>query len=212
MSKSKQAKLLKIYKKLLAHFGPQGWWPGDTPFEIMIGAILTQNTNWGNVERAIANLKQSNVLRPTSLVRIPNAKLEKLIRPAGYFRAKAKKLKIFCRWLIKQGGVKKLKKKPLNLLRPELLKVWGIGPETADSMLCYALDKTNFVVDAYTVRIFNRLGLIKTSDYHAIKDYFEQNLPKKLGVYKEYHALLVALGKHFCKKTKPLCKECPLKK
>jgi len=126
-----------------------------------------------------------------------------LIKASGYFRVKAKKLKIFCRWLIKKGGVAKLKKLPLKKLRLELLKVWGIGPETADSILCYALDKCSFVVDAYTVRIFNRLGLIKTKDYHEIKEFFENNLPQSLKLYQEYHALIVAWGK--IKKARRAC-------
>ena len=202
-------RLYSIYKLLLKYFGPQRWWPGDTPFEIMIGAILTQNTNWGNVERAIDNLKRSKTLSPKSLAAIRSSKLEKLIRPSGYFRVKAKKLKVFCRWLLKKGGVVALKKMPLAKLRPELLSVWGIGPETADSMLCYALDKPTFVVDAYTRRIGQRLGLFKFSDYHEIKDYFEKSLPRSLKLYKEYHALLVVLGKQFCR-PKPKCVSCPL--
>lgn len=201
--------LTKIYKKLLKHFGPQHWWPGDTPFEVMVGAILTQNTNWGNVERAINNLKNAQALKPITLVEIRNHKLEMLIKPSGYFRVKAKKLKIFCKWLLAQGGVRRLKKRSLEELRPELLKVWGIGPETADSILCYALEKPSFVVDVYTIRIFNRLGIIKTKDYHEIKKFFEENLPRRLSLYKEFHALIVALGKDYCK-PKADCEKCPL--
>ncbi|MFC1511362.1 endonuclease III domain-containing protein [Candidatus Margulisiibacteriota bacterium] len=203
-------KLIKVYQTLLKHFGPQHWWPGDTPFEVMIGAILTQNTNWGNVERAIANLKQSKVLSPKSLVQVNKSKLERLIRPSGYFRVKAKKLKVFCKWMIReyQGKAGNIRGNQ-GELRKELLGIWGIGPETADSILCYALDNTNFVVDAYTVRIFNRLGLIKNKDYHEIKEFFETNLPKSLKLYKEYHALIVALGKDICR-PKPICKKCPV--
>jgi len=195
MVNSEKYQLLKVYNKLLKQFGPQHWWPGDTPFEIMIGAILTQNTNWGNVERAISNLKKAGALSPKKIVESRKSKVESWIKPSGYFRVKSKKLKVFCRWLIKKGGVAKLKKLPLKKLRLELLKVWGIGPETADSILCYALDKRSFVVDAYTVRIFNRLGLIKTKDYHEIKELFENNLPRSLKIYQEYHALIVAWGK-----------------
>jgi len=202
-------KLKSIYNKLLKHFGPQHWWPGDTPFEIMIGAILTQNTNWGNVEKAIDNLKGARVLGARDLGKINLKKLGELIRPSGYFRVKARKLKVFCRWLIKQGGVRQLKKQNIQSLRPQLLEIWGIGPETADSMLCYALDKSTFVVDAYTKRIGNRVGLFKFQDYHQIKDFFEQNLPKDLDLYKEYHALLVELGKNYCK-PKPVCDSCPI--
>ncbi len=197
-------KLLTIYNKLLSHFGPQHWWPGDTPFEIMIGAILTQNTNWANVEKAIANLKRAKRLNPHEICVMRNANLESLIRPSGYFRVKAKKLRIFCKWLIRRGGMR-------NVKRSELLAIWGIGPETADSMLCYALGKTTFVVDAYTRRIGKRVGLFEFDDYHQIKDYFEKNLPRNLKIYKEFHALLVALGKDYCR-PKPICGECPINK
>jgi len=209
MVKIKKQFLLSYYQTLLDYFGPQDWWPGDTPLEIMIGAILTQNTNWGNVERAIDNLKSAKLLDPKKIVVSSKQKVEKLIRPSGYFRAKAKKLKIFCKWLLERGGVAKLKKLPVAELRPQLLDVWGIGPETADSILCYGLEKLSFVVDAYTVRIFNRLGIIKTTDYHEVKDIFESSLPKSLKIYNEYHALIVALGKDVCK-PKPKCELCPL--
>ena len=203
--------LYLIYKSLLKEFGPQHWWPGDTPFEIMVGAILTQNTNWSNVEKAINNLKKAKKLNPKKILSTSHLALSTLIRPSGYYRAKAKKLKIFSKWLIDQGGVAKLKKQPLVQLRPALLAIWGIGPETADSILCYALDKKSFVVDAYTVRIFNKLELINAKDYHEIKAYFEANLPRSLNVYQEFHALIVKLGKDFCRST-PKCNLCPLSK
>ena len=167
-----QSRLINIHKKLLKHFGRQHWWPGETPFEIMVGAILTQNTNWGNVERAINNLKQAQALNPQKMVESKASNVECWIKPSGYFRAKTKKLKIFCGWLLKNGGVPGVGGWGLGELRRELLGIWGIGPETADSILCYALGKKSFVVDAYTVRIFNRLGLIKTKDYHDIKKIF----------------------------------------
>ena len=202
-------KLLKIYNVLLKHFGPQAWWPADTPFEVMVGAILTQNTNWLNVEKAIANLRGVGGLGAKGLEKMSLKKLERLIRPSGYYRQKAKKLKVFIRFFLReyQGSIRKMN----NIDRKELLKVHGIGPETADSILLYALDKPTFVVDAYTRRIGNRAGLFKFEDYHEIKDFFEQNLPKNLEVYKEYHALLVELGKNYCR-TKPLCESCPILK
>lgn len=197
----KKTKLFKIYKRLFAHFGPQAWWPADTPFEVIIGAILTQNTNWKNVEKAIANLKAARVLSPRAILEIRKSKLEELIKPAGYYRQKTKKLKAFVKYYLRENKGKNLRK--------ELLEVHGIGPETADSILLYALDKPTFVVDAYTRRIGNRVGLFKFNDYHQIKEYFEQNLPRDLEMYKEYHALLVELGKNFCK-TKPDCVRCPI--
>ena len=208
-----RAKLIKIYERLSKHFGPQHWWPADSPFEVMVGAILTQSTNWGNVEKAIGNLNESRVLSPESLVEIRNSKLEKLIKPSGYFRQKAKKLKAFVKFFLQKydGNVKRMKKASLEDLREQLLEVHGIGPETADSILLYALDKPTFVVDAYTRRIGQRLGMFKTDDYHKIKDFFEQNLSKRVKLYNEYHALLVALGKYYCR-PKPKCSSCPVKK
>jgi endonuclease-3 related protein len=207
----KQSKLIKIYKKLLSHFGPQAWWPADSPFEVIIGAILTQNTNWKNVEKAIANLKAARVLSPRAILGIRKSRLEKLIRPAGYYRQKTKKLKAFVKYLLReyQGKSGNMKEYQGRNLRKELLEVHGIGPETADSILLYALHKPTFVIDAYTRRIGNRAGLFKFTDYHHIKDYFEQNLPRDLELYKEYHALLVGLGKNFCK-TNPVCINCPI--
>jgi endonuclease-3 related protein len=200
-------RLLRIYKKLLKHFGPQAWWPADSPFEVMVGAILTQNTNWKNVEKAIANLKASHVLRPSSLLKIRNSKLEKLIKPVGFFRQKAKRLKGFIR---EYRSLDSARDKGISRMsREELLKIKGIGPETADSILLYAFEEPTFVVDAYTKRIGQRVGLFGFDDYHEIKEYFEKNLPRKLEMYKEYHALLVELAKNYCK-TKPVCEGCPI--
>jgi endonuclease-3 related protein len=200
-------KLLKIYKNLLTYFGPQAWWPAETPFEVMIGAILTQNTNWKNVEKAIVNLKAHKLLSPKAVLEVRNSKLENLIRSSGYYKQKTKKLKVFVRFFLREYGGSMRKMRRVD--RSELLKVHGIGPETADSILLYALDKPSFVVDAYTKRIGNRVGLFKFSDYHQIKEFFEKNLPKDLEMYKEYHALLVELGKNYCK-TKPECRDCPI--
>jgi endonuclease-3 related protein len=203
--------LLKVYSKLLKHFGPQAWWPADSPFEVIVGAILTQNTNWKNVEKAIENLKKVKLLSAEKILKVNSAKLEELVRPTGYYRQKAHRLKEFVKYFTSEYGAKlsRMKKRDLSDLRHELLNIHGIGPETADSILLYALDKPTFVVDAYTRRIGQRLGLFKFDDYHEIKDCFEQNLPKDLEMYKEYHALLVELGKNYCK-TKPQCEDCPL--
>ena len=204
-------KLLSIYKKLYAHFGPQKWWPADSAFEVIIGAILTQNTNWKNVEKAISNLKKAKVLRPKPLLELKNTKLEKLIRPSGYYRQKAKKLKVFVGHLVRhyKGKLKPMFSKPTLELREELLALHGIGPETADSILLYAAEKRSFVVDAYTRRIGKRVGLYQTADYHEIKAYFEKNLPHNLEIYKEYHALLDELAKKYCR-TIPFCEKCPI--
>lgn len=192
-------KLRNIYNKLLKHFGPQAWWPADSPFEVIVGAILTQNTNWRNVEKAIENLKAARALRSSSFLKLSNAKLERLIKPSGFYKQKAKRLK---------GFVKEYLKNP-KMTRRELLDIKGIGPETADSILLYAFEEPTFVVDAYTRRIGQRVGLFKSDDYHEIKDFFEMNLPGDLEMYKEYHALLVELAKNCCK-VKPACKECPI--
>jgi len=223
----------KIYKLLYKAFGPQNWWPSSVrlrrtssfalrapadksegkpaaPFEVIVGAILTQSTNWKNVEKAIASLIKARQLSLNKLSKIDNRELEGLIRPAGYFRQKAKKLKAFVRHVISNHGtLKKMFSQPLKELRQELLSIHGIGPETADSIILYAANKPSFVVDAYTKRIGHRLGLFSFSKYDEIKAYFEQNLPGSVETFNEYHALLVELGKRFCRK-KPLCGECPL--
>jgi endonuclease-3 related protein len=204
--------LKHIYGLLFARFGPQDWWPGDTPFEVIIGAILTQNTNWTNVEKAIANLKYAKVLSPDKLHRLEIKKLAGLIRPAGYFNIKAGRVKNFINWLFENysGKLKNLEKIPTGRLRLELLSVKGVGPETADSILLYAFDRPVFVVDAYTARICSRHRLIEIdADYHQIQQIFENNLPVDVQLFNEYHALLVRLGKDFCRPT-PKCEDCPL--
>ena len=201
-----------MYDALYRAFGPQHWWPGDTPFEVCIGAILTQNTNWGNVERAVSNLKKAHVLEPRPLRVVRMDRLKRLIRPAGYFNQKAERLKTFARWLGEFLGDSFAHAKgiPTATLRRELLAMNGVGPETADSMLLYALDRTVFVVDAYTRRIVERHGLIhEGASYDEIKELFESNLPKKRKLYNEYHALIVMAGKHYCGPT-PRCDRCPL--
>jgi endonuclease-3 related protein len=204
--------LKKIYDLLYARFGPQHWWPGDTPFEVIVGAVLTQNTNWGNVERAIVNLKKAKILTPEKLHSIKSAELAKLIRPAGYFNIKASRLKNLIGWLFINyaGKLAKLKTIPTHQLRGQLLGVSGVGPETADSILLYAFNRPVFVVDAYTKRIFSRHHLIKlNAEYEQISAIFESNLPSDVKLFNEYHALLVRTGKEFCKPT-PLCAGCPL--
>ncbi len=205
--------LSKIYQCLFDTFGPQHWWPGDSPFEVMLGAILTQNTNWQNVERAIRNLRDADLLEPHALYEVPVEELEQLIQPAGYFRVKARRLRNLLEFLIERydGSLEAMFAVGLPDLREQLLGVNGIGPETADSILLYAGGLTSFVVDAYTYRVFSRHGWIDfDADYHQIQDYLQSGLPQDAPLYNEYHALLVRLGKDFCKKTNPKCKECPL--
>ena len=207
-------RLRKIYNVLLKAFGPQHWWPGDTPLEIIVGAILTQNTSWSNVEKAIANLKSAKLLDAGKLKEVPVEKLAELIRPAGYFNIKARRLKNFFDWLDAhhQCDLDRMFSRGLPALREELLEVRGIGPETADSILLYAGQKPSFVVDAYTYRVFSRHQLIPSeTTYDEIKEFFESNLPQDVPLYNEYHALIVAVGKRYCK-SRPLCPECPLGK
>ena len=201
-----------LYKTLLRAFGPQQWWPGETPFEIAIGAILTQNTNWSNVERAIANLKRVNTLTALALHALPNGELAELIRPAGYFNVKTKRLKAFLDYLIAahSGSMAKMKRHDIVRLRPELLGVNGIGPETADSILLYALEKPIFVIDAYTKRVLSRHGVLAyEKSYDAFQELYHNALPHEFALFNEYHALFVRIGKEFCKPT-PRCGGCPL--
>lgn len=205
---------LRTYRALLTHFGPQHWWPGESPFEVMVGAVLTQNTAWNNVQRAIANLKAAAALSAPALLALTDARLAALIRPAGYFNVKARRLKALCAFL-EQAGVAEEPRAlagtgTLPELRQRLLAVHGVGDETADSILLYALDLPSFVVDAYTRRIFTRLGLIAGDETYArIRHQFMRSLPADLGLYNEYHALIVALGKAVCR-PRPRCADCPL--
>jgi endonuclease-3 related protein len=206
--------LLKIYNKLESHFGPQHWWPADTPFEVIVGAILTQNTSWKNVERAIENLKNKGVLDIEGINRIPQKQLETLLVPSGFYKIKTKRLKHFIDFLFEKydGDLNKLLSLGPDPLREELLGINGIGKETADSIILYAGDKPSFVVDAYTRRVFERLGVLqKNMEYDEIKDYFEKKIPKDAKIYNEFHALIVVLAKDICKK-KPICGKCPLSK
>jgi endonuclease III related protein len=210
----KKSKILEIYDGLYRHLGPSRWWPGDSPLEIMVGAILTQNTIWSNVERAIGHLKAQGALSVSFLHRVDEAVLSEWIRPAGYYRLKAGRLKNFINFYVGeyQGQVKKIKEQPMEILRSQLLSVKGIGPETADSILLYALEMPTFVVDAYTHRIFSRHQLIDEQiGYEELRAYFMDRLPSDPSLYNEYHALLVRLGKEYCKKKDPWCEKCPLK-
>ncbi len=214
MRKKANPKILKdIYNRLFRYFGPRNWWPGETPFEVIVGAILTQNTAWANVEKAIQNLKEEGLMLPEKLFHLRQERLASLIRPAGYFNIKSQRLKSFLAFLFSsyQGRLNKMFRSETVILREELLKVKGIGPETADSILLYAGGKLTFVVDAYTRRIFSRYGLIDgKASYHQIQTIFYQNLPHQVQLFNEYHALLVELGKTICRK-KPNCPACPLK-
>ncbi|MCX5714282.1 MAG: endonuclease III domain-containing protein [Candidatus Omnitrophica bacterium] len=203
----------KIYKKLYAEFGPQHWWPAESPFEVMVGAILTQNTNWQNVEKAINNLRAHKVLTPKRLYKTPHRKLASFIRSAGYYNIKAKRLRSLLDFFFKayNGNIGKMRAASTEDLRQQLLSVNGVGPETADSILLYALDKPVFVVDAYTRRALTRHGLIdQDAPYGKIQDLFMRNLKKDVRLYNEYHALLVKLGKDYCLKKKARCQACPL--
>lgn len=204
--------LEEIYKRLSTKFGPQNWWPARTRFEVIIGAILTQNTSWNNVERAIDNLKEAGCLTPAKIKNMPTPRLAKLIRPAGYFNIKAKRLKNFINFLYKEygGQLDRMGKEYWLNLRLKLLGINGIGPETADSILLYAFEKPVFVVDAYTKRLLSRHNLVgRNADYQTIQTMFMDNLPQDPKMYNEYHALLVSLGKNLCR-AKPLCEICPL--
>lgn len=207
-------KLGLVYQKLYAYFGPQHWWPAKTRFEVMVGAILTQNTNWLNVEKAINNLKNHRLLNAHKLYALPLKKLASFIRPAGYYNIKAKRLKSFLHFFIKQynADTEKMSQQDARTLRQQLLSINGVGSETADSILLYALNKPVFVIDAYTKRILLRHRFIKkNADYTETQNLFMQNLKPDVKLFNEYHALLVKLGKEFCIKNKGRCQGCPLK-
>lgn len=229
-----RALLRRAYKLMRAEHGHQGWWPGETPFEVCVGAILTQNTSWTNVERAIANLKRAGVLEPRRLFALPEAQLAELLRPTGYFNLKAKRLRSFLRVLVENfaADLNKLFAGPTAVVRERLLGISGIGPETADSMLLYAGRHLSFVVDAYTKRIFNRHGWLDVersfkfkvsgsksntrTEYEGLKSLCEASLnqvhlKERLDHWQDYHAQLVMVGKDFCRPREARCESCPLK-
>jgi len=202
-----------IYQRMLAQLGHQHWWPGESSFEVMVGAILTQNTNWKNVERAIDNLKRAGVFSFSALAALPTALLAEYIRPAGYYNIKAGRLQNLLFFIQEQQGddVEIFLDQPLDRLRQQLLSVKGVGPETADSILLYAAELPIFVVDTYTHRILLRHGLIyEECDYTCVQELFMDNLACETALYNEYHALLVRVGNLYCKKKNPDCGACPL--
>jgi len=207
--------LQDIYHRMMSRYGPQHWWPAEEPFEVMVGAILTQSAAWRNVEKAITNLKAAGVLSPRALRRLSLPELAAIIYPSGYYNAKARKLKAMVQWLGEYqdnlDNLASLFAGDAGQLRQELLSVYGIGEETADSIILYAANKPVFVIDAYTRRIFNRLGLApEGNSYAAYQALFLDNLPVDTALFNEYHALLVCLGKDVCRRS-PLCRQCCLR-
>ncbi len=202
----------EVFDLLFQYYGPLAWWPAETPFEVCVGAILTQNTAWSNVEKAIFTLKQANLLTPDGIRQVRVERLAGLIRPAGYFNLKSSRLKDFVTWLFERygGSLELMFSGDWQELRRELLEVRGIGPETCDSILLYAGGKPSFVVDAYTRRLFHRLGLLpERIGYDEIRSQFQSYLPADRHLFNEYHALIVEQCKLFCRK-KPVCRGCPL--
>ena len=205
--------LQEMYDRLLAHFGSQHWWPADSPFEVLVGAVLTQNTNWANVTKALDNLRAAKLLSFQALHALPAQDLAPLIRPSGYYILKAKRLKNLLQLIADEadGDLALFFEQPLAELRPKLLQVKGIGPETADSILLYGGNKAIFVVDAYTHRLLSRHGLVgEESSYDEMQELFHGEIAADQHIYNEYHALIVRLGKEFCRKRGPLCTACPL--
>jgi endonuclease-3 related protein len=207
-------RLQALYDASLAYFGPLCWWPGDTDFEICVGAILTQNTAWTNVRKAIANLKDRGMLSLRGLLRATPRELAEAVRPAGYYNQKSQRLREFCLHIERRhrGRLGAMMRQPVAELRAELLALKGIGPETADSMILYVARQPVFVVDAYTRRIFSRLGAVgEDIEYQPLQDFFHRVLPPDAEYYGEYHAQLVYVGKNFCRKRNPCCDECPVR-
>ncbi len=205
--------LQKIYRRLLDACEPQHWWPAEEPFEVMVGAVLTQSVAWRNVEKAITNLKEAGALSPQALRRLGLPEIASLIRPCVYYNVKARKLKALVEWFEKycRDDLNEMFAIDTGELRRQLLSVWGIGEETADSIVLYAAEKPVFVIDAYTRRIIDRIGLaVDGSSYGAYQSLFMDNLPADVKLFNEYHALLVCLGKNICR-SRPLCRQCCLK-
>jgi endonuclease-3 related protein len=205
-------RLNEIYDLLLEAYGPQHWWPAESPLEVLVGAVLTQNTNWQGVEKAMASLKRHNLLNPHKLQAIPTEDLARLIKPAGYYNLKARRLKNLIEFVTEaySGDLETMGQAETGQLRKELLAVNGVGPETADSILLYALEKPVFVVDTYTYRVMSRHGLVgEEVSYDELQELFTQHLPLEVKLFNEYHALLVRVGKLHCQR-KPSCQGCPL--
>lgn len=203
----------EAFRLLYDHFGPQSWWPGDTPFEIMVGAVLTQNTSWSNVQKAIDTLKSEDLLDYQSLSRLTDDEIAQLIRPAGYYNLKARRLRNLLDMIANtyHGELESFLGDELSAARENLLAVNGIGPETADSILLYACGHPVFVVDMYTHRVFSRHNMVpEETDYATMQYLFMERLPRDLRLYNEFHALIVRVARTFCKKNKPLCENCPL--
>ncbi|NQT17043.1 MAG: endonuclease III domain-containing protein, partial [Planctomycetes bacterium] len=204
--------LKQVFDRLLDAYGPQHWWPADSPFEVLIGAVLVQNTAWGNAVKAIDRLREADLLEPRALLAVGPEELEELIRPAGYYRVKARRLRNLLELLVEgfDGSLDAMFAVAISELRPALLGVNGVGPETADSILLYAAGLPTFVVDAYTHRVLARHGWIEfDADYHTIQEHFQSSLEPDVPLYNEYHALLVRVGKLHCGKH-PKCEGCPL--
>lgn len=209
--------LLKLHDRLLDHYGPQRWWPARSPFEVMVGAVLTQNTAWTNVEKAIANLRAARALDAAVILQTPQRRVAGWIRPAGYFNVKAMRLRNFCAWYVDRGGMKKLRRVATAALRDELLAVNGVGPETADDILLYAFQRPVFVIDAYTRRLLSRLRLaVGDEPYDGLRADIENALKRQsrgrrelVPLYNEYHALIVCHAKDVCK-PRPRCTICCL--
>ena len=205
---SHRSALLKIYHRLFECYGPQNWWPADSPFEVMVGAILTQNTSWNNAEKALNNLKKSDALNIHSILKLTEKELAKLIRPSGYFNIKSKRLKNYVTWFEKEGRFNCLNKLDDNILRERLLNVNGIGPETADDILLYAFERPVFVIDAYTRRLLKSMKMIDgVESYDKLRFFFESSLSADIGLFKEYHALIVRHAKEKCTHLKN-CRHC----
>lgn len=204
--------VMNIYRELFEHFGPQHWWPGDSRFEVIVGAILTQQASWTNVEVAIANLKNANMLDARRIAEASKETIEGLIRPSGFYKQKTGYLMSFCRYLVDSydADLDRMFSGDLPELRIELLALRGIGPETCDSILLYAGKKLTFVVDAYMIRVCQRMGLFTSDRYDEVKGFFENNVEPDVQIYNEFHALFVVLGKNYCKARGPMCSSCPL--
>ncbi len=208
-------RLVSVFQRLLDRYGRQHWWPADDIFEVMVGAILTQNTAWTNVEQALARLRHRCLLTPQAMSSVPAAELANSIRPSGYYNVKARRLQNYCRWYLAAGGYAALEQWPDGRLREALLGVNGIGAETADAILLYAFQRPVFVVDRYTCRLFSRLGMIADdSRYEMVQAFFHDRLGgsrgRRTALYNEYHALIVMHGKHCCRARQPRCRACPL--